>query len=191
MIREKIIVDLVKGKRVLDVGSVGQSDEYCMWDLIVENSSYVKGVDLPESVQVLKEKFEVASTGYSHSKDERIVYGNMELLDLKEVFDVVVAGDVIEHVSNQGLFLDNIKRHLVEKGKLVITTPNAKWLTVMLKPNVTHTLWHDIHTLRTLLGRHGFVIDFWRYYYGNKPNYTFFKKIAAWRQQILVIASPG
>lgn len=190
MIRENIIIDLIKGKKVLDIGSVGQSDEYCMWDIITEHASYVKGVDLPEGVAVLKETFDVKAAGYSHSKDDRIVYGNMETISLGESFDVVVAGDVLEHVSNQGLFLDNIRNHLKADGKLVVTTPNAKWLTVLFKPNVTHTLWHDIYTLRTILKRHGFKIESWRYYYGNKPKYFLLKKIAAWRQQIIVIASP-
>jgi len=190
MIREKIIEGLIKDKKVLDVGSLGQSDQYCMWTSIVKHAGTARGLDLPEGAVVAKEKFDLREEGLRHGKDSRIVYGNMESIDLKERFDVVVAGDVIEHVSNQGLFLDNIKRHLQPNGKLILTTPNAKWLTVLFKPNITHALWHDIYTLRTILERHGFCVEYWRYYIGNKPKYHFLKRILAWRQQILVIAKP-
>lgn len=189
MVREKIIVDLIRGKRVLDVGSLGQSDEYCLWNIVAKYAGYAKGVDLPEGVSVLTETFDTRKEGCHHGLDRRIVYGNMETIDLGERFDVVVAGDVIEHVSNQGLFLDNIKKHLQPNAKLVLTTPNAKWPTVMFRPNITHALWHDIYTLKAILSRHGFSIECWRYYVGNKPHYNLLKKILAWRQQILVIAN--
>jgi len=54
MIREEIIAQKVKGKRVLDIGSVGQSDEYCLWDILSESSSELTGVDLPTSIDTLK-----------------------------------------------------------------------------------------------------------------------------------------
>ncbi|MDG9668257.1 class I SAM-dependent methyltransferase [Hahella sp. CR1] len=190
MIREKIILERTKGKKVLDIGSVGQSDEYCLWAILKKNARSLTGVDLPNATTVLADKFDVSPQGYEHSQDDKIVYDNMETVDLGDKYEVAVAGDVIEHVSNPGLFLDNIKRHLEEDGELIITTPNAKWLTVLFKPNATHTLWHDIYTLRALLERHGYSITYWRYYVGNKPYYNFFKRLLAWRQQILVIAKP-
>jgi len=113
----------------------------------------------------------------------------METYSFNREFDVIVAGDVIEHVENQGLFLSNIKKHLKKDGKLIITTPNAKWTTVFLKPNPTHTLWHDIYTLRRILSLTGFSIDYYRYYFGNKKQYNFLQKILTLRQSIIVIAS--
>ncbi|WLQ14633.1 class I SAM-dependent methyltransferase [Hahella aquimaris] len=190
MIREEIILERVRGKKVLDIGSVGQSDEYCLWEMLKKNTRSLTGVDLPNATAVLADKFNVSPEGYEHSQDDKIVYANMETVDLGDKYEVAVAGDVIEHVSNPGLFLDNIKKHLDESGELIITTPNAKWLTVLFKPNATHTLWHDIYTLKTLLERHGYKITYWRYYVGNKPHYSFLKRLLAWRQQILVVAKP-
>jgi len=188
MIREEIIAQKVKGKRVLDIGSVGQSDEYCLWGILSENSLELTGVDLPTSIDTLKSEFDVSPAGYSHGKDKRIVYGNMENIQLNRKFEVVVAGDVIEHVSNQGLFLDNIAHHLEPDGELILTTPNAKWLTVFFKPNATHTLWHDIYTLQTLLKRHKLSIKEWFYYYGNKKSYPWWQKPLVKRQSIFVVA---
>ena len=46
-------------------------------------------------------------------------------VDLSETFDVIIAGEMIEHLSNPGLFLDGIKRFMNSGSKLVITTINA------------------------------------------------------------------
>ncbi len=182
MYREKIITELIKDKDVLDIGSLGQSNEYCLWKLIADHCKTLIGVDLPESFQTIKNE------SLSHKEDSRIVYGNMETINLKKKFDIVVAGDILEHVSNQGLLLDNIHRHLRDSGKLILTTPNAKWPTIFLKPNITHTLWHDCYTLTTLMHRHKFNISSLQYYYGNKMYYSWWKKMLLARQSILLIA---
>ena len=46
-------------------------------------------------------------------------------VDLSETFDVIIAGEMIEHLSNPGLFLDGIKRFMNSGSRLVITTINA------------------------------------------------------------------
>jgi ubiquinone/menaquinone biosynthesis C-methylase UbiE len=50
---------------------------------------------------------------------------NLDELDLNETFDVIVAGEMIEHLSNPGLFLRGIKRFMNEQTSLIITTINA------------------------------------------------------------------
>ncbi|HQU83935.1 MAG TPA: methyltransferase domain-containing protein, partial [Pyrinomonadaceae bacterium] len=53
---------------------------------------------------------------------------DLEKLDevrLDEKFDVIIAGEMIEHLSNPGLFLRGIKRFMNDDTKLVITTINA------------------------------------------------------------------
>lgn len=171
MIREEIILTYIKDKNVLDIGSVGQTDHYNLWQLI-KTKGQVKslvGIDVEPS------------------DDEDVVQGNMETYSLNKRFDVIIAGDILEHVDNQGLFLDNIYRHLNDEGTFILTTPNAKWITVILKPNPTHTLWHDKFTLSHILNTHGFWIKHFQYYYGNKPYYNLIKKILAFRQGMLVI----
>jgi 2-polyprenyl-3-methyl-5-hydroxy-6-metoxy-1,4-benzoquinol methylase len=115
----------------------------------------------------------------------------METHQLGETFEVIVAGDVIEHMSNPGLFLDNCRRHLEPGGQLILTTPNAKWPTVFLRPNPTHALWHDHYTLRHLLERHHYHVTLLRTYPGNKPHYSLPKRCLAWHQGLLAIATPS
>ncbi len=187
--RNDLIVPYVSGKRVLDIGSVGQTGEYCLWNVLNENVASLVGVDLPDAMDTAEQEFNVLGAANAHANDTRIRLGNMETIDLSEKFEVVVAGDVLEHVSNQGLFLDNIRNHLSDGGKLIITTPNAKWPTVALEPNATHVLWHDIFTLKTILDMHNFKIEHWQFYFGNKPHYVFWKVPLVYRQSLFVVAT--
>ena len=53
---------------------------------------------------------------------------DLEKLDevkLDETFDVIVAGEMIEHLNNPGLFLKGVQRFMNADTKLVITTINA------------------------------------------------------------------
>lgn len=187
MIKEKLILNLIKGKDVLDIGSIGQSGDYSLWELY-KTSGYksLTGIDLPDAEETVSEYFK---DNPLNSNDTRIIRGNMETCLFDNTFDVIIAGDVIEHVNNQGLFLSNIYKHLRPNGKLIITTPNAKWLTAITKPNPTHTLWHDKYTLERILDLNGFKIDFFRYYFGNKKNYNIFLKPLIFRQGMIAICS--
>jgi hypothetical protein len=49
----------------------------------------------------------------------------LEEVPLSETFDVIIAGEMIEHLSNPGLFLKGIQRFMNERTSLVITTINA------------------------------------------------------------------
>jgi len=170
--RVDTILNLCRGRDVLDIGSTGQTQSYNLWSQLKPVAKYLQGIDIEK-----------------HS-DPDIIQGDMESHDFGRQFDVVVAGDVIEHVHNQGLFLGNIHRHLKEGGRLIITTPNAKWLTVVFRPNPTHTLWHDRYTLEYLLEQRGFSVEQAYYYLGNKTRYPLMFKPLIWRQGMLFIARP-
>jgi 2-polyprenyl-3-methyl-5-hydroxy-6-metoxy-1,4-benzoquinol methylase len=49
----------------------------------------------------------------------------LEEVALDETFDVIIAGEMIEHLSNPGLFLRGIKRFMNRETNLIITTINA------------------------------------------------------------------
>lgn len=169
MIREAVILNHARDKDLLDIGCMGRTTKYKLWPQVKAAARTYTGID----VQV------------PTSSD--VVQGNMESYEFDRQFDVIVAGDVIEHVSNQGLFLENIRRHLRDNGILILTTPNAKWPTVFLPAHPDHVLWHDRSTLTGLIRRHGMREQYFQYYYGNKPFYGFFKRILTKRQGMLMI----
>lgn len=49
----------------------------------------------------------------------------LEEVQLDETFDVIIAGEMIEHLNNPGLFLQGIQRFMNSETSLVITTINA------------------------------------------------------------------
>jgi len=184
MKREDIILNEIVDKHVLDIGSVGQTSKYSLWNQYqsVEYKS-LTGIDIDlisnENIDLFGE--DALSKGFD------IVAGNMETHKFGRKFDVIIAGDVIEHVNNQGNFLVNVHQHLEDGGKFILTTPNAKWPTVFLEPNPTHTLWHDIHTLSRILNMNNFRIKDYHYYYGNKKSYFFPKNLFAYKQSLLFV----
>jgi len=187
MIREELIKKLIAGKDVLDIGSLGQTGTYSLWNDVFRNSTCksLTGIDLDDAHETATSNFDVTPSDLT--SDSRIVFGNMETYQFHKQFDVIVAGDLIEHVNNQGLFLQNVHRHLKENGVFVLTTPNSKWLTGFLKPNVTHNLWHDEYTLRRVLTVNGFRIDKLIFYYGNKKHYNWWQRILTLRQGMIAV----
>ena len=86
-------------------------------------------------------------------------------LDLGRTFEVVWAGELIEHLSCAGGFLDGVRGHLEPGGRLVLTTPNAFAVSNFIyriggRPRVNrgHTCWYDETTLSQLLQRHGYEV---------------------------------
>jgi SAM-dependent methyltransferase len=49
----------------------------------------------------------------------------LDEVDLKESFEVIIAGEIIEHLRNPARFLKGIQRFMNSETKLVITTINA------------------------------------------------------------------
>jgi SAM-dependent methyltransferase len=94
-----------------------------------------------------------------------VIAADAQTLELGRTFEVVWAGELIEHLSCAGGFLDAARRHLVPGGRLVLTTPNAFAVSNFVyriggRPRVNkgHTCWYDETTLAQLLRRHGFDV---------------------------------
>lgn len=141
---------------------------------LVEISKRVLGVDIQkEWVEKLKK------IGYD------VVQGDVTTINLREKFDVIVAGELIEHLSNQGLFLENMKKHLKDEGLLILTTPNALQIPSYLmtylrrerqKCREEHICLHTSDTIKVLAEKHSFdIVELW-YYFG-RPS----KKGLKWR----------
>jgi 2-polyprenyl-3-methyl-5-hydroxy-6-metoxy-1,4-benzoquinol methylase len=156
--REAIIADCVKGKKVLDVGCVGNAAHGAVqpdWlhRLICEHAAEVVGLDIAaEAVALLREQ------------GHKIICGDAETADLGRTFDCIIAAELIEHLSNAGLFFANMRRHLEPGGTLLVTTPNPFYpfrsLGILLRGatrvNPQHTCWYCPRTLENALARAGY-----------------------------------
>ena len=120
--RIEYIKQLAANKRVLDVGVVDhtighQHSADWLHGAIASVAASVVGVDvLPEAVQALQKE------GY-----------NVRLWDvtqkpLDEQFELIVVGEVIEHLGCPGLLFESARKMLVAGGRILLTTPNPYYI---------------------------------------------------------------
>ena len=111
---------------------------------------------------------DIAEAGVKKLRDlgYQIHLADVQDFELGRKFNVVVAGELIEHVERAGALLRCIRSHLGPDGILIITTPNpwsilnvaqALWRDVHVHPE--HVAWYDSTTLRQLVERMGFEVD--------------------------------
>lgn len=158
------ILQLCQGKDVLDCGCVGS---------VLENPSDMAATSHHQIAKAARHCVGVDIIPEEIKKRQRAGYdvrlANVETMELGETFDVVVAADLIEHVSNPGSFLDHAHRLLRAGGLLCLVTPNPSSLNTVMKAvlgvkaavNPEHTCWYDPTTLAQLVRRHGFEPAEW------------------------------
>ena len=161
------IVPLVEGPRVLHVGCAAHepdpNDPTWLHGQLVKHFPDAVGVDLREDLIE-----QLRSLGYKN-----LYVANAETFDLGQEFDTIVAGDIIEHLSNPGLFLERARHHLAKGspgGKLIITTPYPFCLQAMAYAflkyprtcfNNEHTSWFCLRTFGELVRRSDLHIQQW------------------------------
>jgi SAM-dependent methyltransferase len=179
--RLELVKSLCKGKKVLHLGCTNWPYTQDAIDAgtllhkdLAEASSALYGFDFDqEGIDAL------ASKGFSNLF--RADLERLEEVDLNETFDVIVAGEMIEHLSNPGTFLSGIKRFMNRETLLVITTVNAysgmrffvyglRGRGGRLEPvHPDHVAYYSYSTLKLMLERHGYSIaDFYFYDLGTE-----------------------
>jgi SAM-dependent methyltransferase len=110
-------------------------------------------------------------------------------VDLSDTFDVIVAGEIIEHLNNPGLFLSGIKRFMNEETRLVITTINAygaargfiyalrgkSGINEPVHPD--HVAYYSYRTLKLLIERAGLNLNEFMYYDIGKEHRPFSHRV--------------
>lgn len=145
VVRHKWIVERCKGQCVLDVGGSGP-----LHDLIVSVSQKCVSVDK-------------AGADLCVDLDKSPV-------PMVDGITLVVCGEVVEHLSNPGFFLDGLRRYPVP---VIFTVPNAftdigtKWVKRGIENvNDDHVAYYSHHTFHRLLSRHGFCVETFCWYNG-------------------------
>lgn len=162
------IIDLARGKQVLHLGCVGFADLPDADRVKLAKQSLHHA--LTEAAQTIGIDYSQDAIEYYRKNNifDNVVYGNVEKLEetgLDGPFDVIVAGDIIEHLSNPGLMLDGLKRFFHKDTVLVVTTPNAFGLLNFLRfargsfaEGKEHVMTFNPVNLEQLLTRHGYLL---------------------------------
>jgi len=160
--REKFLEELVKGKVVLHGGCVDSgvlmerinAGEF-LHDRLLKTAHRVIGVDLNcEGIELMKE------LGYSE-----VYCTDLESWRSSQKFDIIVMGEIIEHVDNCGAFLKSIASFCTPETRIVFTTPNSYyylfWIyTLFGKESIhpDHNYLFSYNSLKSLLGKFGYEV---------------------------------
>lgn len=150
-----------KNDFVLDVGCVRHTSEQRqkgnLHSRLRDTADTVVGVDIEEE-EIEKMNEEGLSIKYGDAE-------NLSDVDFGQKFDVVVAGELIEHLSNPGLFMEGAHEVTRKDGRLLVSTPNPHSIKFTKKAlfkqtnSHSHTCWFDPQFIEQLAERHGWSVD--------------------------------
>jgi 2-polyprenyl-3-methyl-5-hydroxy-6-metoxy-1,4-benzoquinol methylase len=159
------LCDRARGKRVVHVGFVDagydeMNERHDAWlhAHLARAATSLVGIDIdPVGVDAARaERYEAYAADCRNPEE-------LTALGLAPA-DVVIAGEVIEHVDDPGAFLDGLHTLLAPDGVLVLTTPNPSGLINTFALLGGYEINHPDHvimftwrTLTTLMGRHGWT----------------------------------
>jgi 2-polyprenyl-3-methyl-5-hydroxy-6-metoxy-1,4-benzoquinol methylase len=145
---------LLRAHSVLDIGCASRygRDDW-LHGLLARDTADLVGIDLNAKI-VAKMQGDGFDVRLADAQD----------FDLGRTFDVVFAGEIIEHLDNVHGFLSSVRRHLSPGGPLVLTTPNAFYVGNFIyrlggraRVHPQHTHWYCETTLRRVLSVNGFA----------------------------------
>lgn len=175
-----ILEEVGENKTVLDVGC----HDGFIGEMLLKKKNKVFGVD------IVKKSLEIAR---QRGLIVKLIDVERERLPFPEdYFDVVILGDILEHVFDTDRLLKQCKRVLKGGGKLFVTTPNVasfgRRLMLLLginpfleyslnlpaagAPPVGHIRYYTVETLRNQLEYNGFQVSKIR---GSALNLFFFR----------------
>ncbi len=155
--RDALLAGIVRGKHVLDLGAA----DALHIDLHRDTGLWLHATLAAAAAKCVGVDADHVAVRRLQAEGFDVRHGDVETLELGELFDVIVAGELIEHVLNVGQFLDSARRHLAPGGILVLTTPNSLSLHAHPGPlaflrrtsgiNPTHVAWYCATTFRQAL----------------------------------------
>jgi len=163
------LCECAKGENVLDLGCVehnasSEESEFWLHRLLMKSARSILGLDIvKEDVEELQKR------GYN------IICADATTCSLNQTFDVIVAGELIEHVVNPGGLLSNMRNHLNENGRLILTTPYTFYMVnsivALFRKGPTwwhpdHVAWYEPYVLKSMLHKTGYQME--AFYYFNR-----------------------
>lgn len=163
--RETEILRRARGKRLLHLGCVGETEGSvaarvaAFSNLLHSRLSAIADVTGVDTSEAVVERYRELGLC------DNIIVGSVEDLEnlpLDGPFDLVVASDIIEHLSNPGRMLDGVARLCDDTTEVIVTTPNAfglpayiRFLLGRYRDGAEHVATYNPQNLDQILRRHG------------------------------------
>ena len=132
--REKIILKYIRNKKVLDLGA-GSIRCRFLHRFVAKYAREAVGLELDK-----KRAENLRKRGY------KIVLADAQNFNLNRKFDVILAGDLIEHLTNFDGFFKSAYKHLKKDGCLIINTPNIHSINLLMRGLVNKIHLYEEHT---------------------------------------------
>ena len=159
--RVDFLVEAVRDKCVLDIGCVehttqGIGRDDWMHAHIIKSARLCIGMD-SDCAEINRMK----DMGF------QVFYGDATAFATGQRFEVIVAGEVLEHLLNAKGFLDSCRDNLLHDGRLVLTVPNANTTNYFMQnlflgyeaDGYDHCASYTPLTLFNLLRKCGYTIE--------------------------------
>lgn len=159
--RNSYLKNCTKNKKILHVGCTDFpitqqriDDNNLLHQKLLDNAKEVVGIDLSdEGISIL------INHGY---KDVFVM--DAENMKFTTKFDLILAGDVLEHMNNPGMFLDNARTLLEVDAEIIIAVPSAltfnnlkAWFLGREQVHSDHTFYFSPKTLSALCARYNLL----------------------------------
>jgi 2-polyprenyl-3-methyl-5-hydroxy-6-metoxy-1,4-benzoquinol methylase len=160
--RISYICELASGKNVLDIGVVDHFTTSCesvgwLHEHLCNCALSCLGVDiLGDEIRLL------------HDKGYNVLAWDITRGPIAGTFELIVIGDVVEHLGNPSALFSSVARMLSPNGRIILTTPNPWYANAIVKnlfegkpftDNADHIAWFDAGTLCELAARNGLHLD--------------------------------
>ena len=148
------VIPYVKGKNILEFGCGSGYGSH----ILADHCQHITAVDISsESILYAQDNY----------KSENLVFkqiSNIENHPLEfddDSFDVIISFQVIEHLSNDKAYINQLYRVLKENGKIIIVTPNKTYrLYSFQKPwNMYHIKEYNMKELSNTISNKFKIID--------------------------------
>ena len=168
MTRNKLIIKYVralKGKtKILDIGCADMPEieitkPSLLHKLIVDAA--------PQGVEVVGFDQNYERVGQLVTQGYKCISGDILNPTLNDQYDLIIAGEIIEHIHDQSLFFRSVGKLLKPGGTALVSTPNPSgiisvlgyWLIAEERGGEGHVLWQSPKTARYIAANEGLTLE--------------------------------
>lgn len=190
--RKKVVM---KGKKALSIlKKLGLSKKSKIFELGASHGFFLNEVKkqglMPYGVELSKKASENARKNFKLNIENNF-FQNSKAYTKNDYFDVAVAFDVLEHLTNPNKILLGFNKILKKNGRVVLTIPNIdstefkfygrhwEWLSPP-----AHLFFYSPSTIKKILLKNGFEIEYLETYRGDSAGNFLFNGFLSFQQLI-------